>query len=482
MLDDVKNRTTIAQLSIWTKKFAPSLLRLQDTKIQKITASEAGELILSVFKPGDDKSTVVLSMTPGQSGLFTTKIKPQSLDKPNSFVQMARKYITGKRVLSCYLTVSPIAIVIDLNDRQEQEPNCLILDLDHKPPRIVLAKKSDHVPERYQKEFASTFSPGEFFFESFCEWSAENTKTKRRACFDSPVVGYCPFVSLQGTQANDISYELPQLKTGSNQKSQDTLSLLASETRRVIRNRVQFLERRLKRQKQDLPSGAQILFLQQQGEILKASVEKVPAGALDKIYKQVHKLKRRLDELTIRIAQGEAVLQGYQTILDKGPADLSVDDYQKALIKSLGLTAKDLKKKSTKGKQEAKRFPFYSFVSSEGEFIRVSRSAEDADVMVKMMPSHHMWFHVLLGEGSHVWLEKPKGAKKISPDSIRQAAILAVHYSKHSKAQQAEVQVATRADIEKKKNLPPGKILVRRCQTVMVKYDRSELQKIRNFE
>ena len=94
------------------------------------------------------------------------------------------------------------------------------------------------------------------------------------------------------------------------------------------------------------------------------------------------------------------------------------------------------------------------------------------------MPSNHYWFHVLTGEGSHVWLEKLKGEKKISPFAMREAGILAVHHSKHSRAQNAEIQFATRADIEKKKNLPVGKVLVRRCETFLIRYDSEELKKI----
>lgn len=494
MLNDVKMRTTTAQLSIWTKKFAASLMRLQGTKIQKISASDKGELILSVFKPNDDKSLVILSMMQGSSGIFCTKEKPPTLEKPNSFVQMARKHIMGKRVLSCYLTVSPICVVIELNDRQEQEPNCLILDLDHKPPRVVLSRKTIGIPERYQKEFAGVFSQQEDFFESFCEWSMQNTKTKRRACFEHPVVGYCALASQrelseQKSDQNLDSQNQSQKKIKSQSpipQTQDPLSLFSTEERRAIRTRLQFLERRLKRQRQDLPSEAQILLLQKQGEELKTSQVKLPAGVLDKLYRQIDKLKRRKEELELRVAQGQGILKEYKDLIFSLEQDASLQDDKSSLLakicRALGMPLADLKKTKQKTSKQEKRSPFYSFVTSNGEFIRVARSGEEGDEMIKQMPSNHLWLHVLIGEGSHVWLEKPRGLKKVSPQSIREAAILAVHYSKNSKSQSGEVQIATRADIEKKKNLPPGKVLVRRCETLLIRYDRSELQKIRNFE
>lgn len=480
MLNDVKNRTTTAQLSIWTKKFAATLKRLQDTKIQKITASASGELILSVFKPNDDKSLVILSMTQGASGIFSSHVKPVTLDKPNSFVQIARKHISGKRVLSCYLTISPICVVVELTDRGEQEPNCLILDLDNKPPRLVLGRKTIEVPERYESEFALAFPHREAFFESFCEWTIQNTKTKRRACFEQPVVGYCPLLPLDFDESEKV--ELSTSVKKAPQKLDDPLSIFPTKVRRILRTRVQFFERRLQRQRKDLPNEMQILLLQKQGEELKLSSTKLPSGALDKIYRQIDKLKRRAEELTLRIAQSESILKSYKELIEQKIESQDVEVMLSKICKILGVSASDLKKPKKDHEKKEKRSPFHSFLTSNGEFIRVARSSEDGDEMIKLMPSNHIWLHVLAGEGSHVWLEKPRKVKQVSPASIREAAILAVHYSKHSRAQSADVQIATRADIEKKKNLPPGKVLVRRCETLLIKYDRAELQKIRNFE
>ena len=124
------------------------------------------------------------------------------------------------------------------------------------------------------------------------------------------------------------------------------------------------------------------------------------------------------------------------------------------------------------------RLPYKLFKSSSGEIIKVARSAIDGEQMLKLMPSNHFWLHVLTGEGSHVWLEKPKGEKKPSPIAIREASILAVHHSKHSRAQSADVQIAHKSDIEKKKNLPVGKVLVRRCETQFIRYNDDELKKV----
>jgi predicted ribosome quality control (RQC) complex YloA/Tae2 family protein len=121
------------------------------------------------------------------------------------------------------------------------------------------------------------------------------------------------------------------------------------------------------------------------------------------------------------------------------------------------------------------RSPFKTFYTSSGLFLRVSRSSHDADEMLRHMPSHHYWFHILNKEGSHVWVEGKKN-QALKPEEIRQAAILALHYSKQAKNQAGDVQYTLKAHIEKKKHLNPGKVLVRRAQTLYISYTKEELK------
>jgi predicted ribosome quality control (RQC) complex YloA/Tae2 family protein len=125
--------------------------------------------------------------------------------------------------------------------------------------------------------------------------------------------------------------------------------------------------------------------------------------------------------------------------------------------------------------EKERRLPYRSYSTSTGEFLRVSKSAADADAMLKLMPSHHTWVHVVTGEGSHVWLEKPKGAKP-SDTALREAAMMAIHHSKLSRAQEADVYIALRGDLDKRKDLPSGKVLVRRSEHRFVRYTQTELQ------
>lgn len=552
----LNNRSNIAQLAIWTKKFSTPLHRMINTSLQKITASEHGQLILSVYKPGDDKSTVLLSMKKGESGISTTHLKPIPLKQPNSIVQIARKYLHGRKIISAYATMAPITIILEFGEPNknlenfleiETGPDSLILDLDAKPPRIILAKKYLGVPSRYITECGHHFSPEDIFFESWCEWSEENTKTKKRACFFNPLIGYCPMPGISDEKEHVKQHESKAFVPLNLPKVPEELSLvtalenLPTHIRRATKTKLQFLTRRIQKQKQDLPDQKEISRLLKQSEGLKTNLylwpkdsttwyvppqfisefglpafftlkkAEKPGDILNKIHHEVDVLKRRKQELTTRIAESIQAENDFKNLIINCAKEINyfIDIYSKenaniynkdinkfskyildlilekedlplisklCRILDIPITESKLERKLIEEKE--KRLPFRSYFASTGEFIRVAKSAEDGDKMLKMMPSNHTWLHVLTGEGSHVWLEKPKGGKKPSPQAIREASILAVHHSKHSRAQSAEIQLATRADIEKKKNLPIGKVLVRRCDTLLIKYDQTELQKL----
>ncbi len=547
----MSNNTNTSQLIEWTKKFFLPFQRLQNSTVQKITATTQGEVILSAYKPQDDKSLVILSMKKGNSGIFLSQTRPPTLPQPNSFVQIARKYLQGRKVIAVYATLNPIAIIIEfcpysletLKEKPEltNNPDCLILDLDSKPPRLVVAKKFDEIHKRYMNNYLKNDLIPKTFFESWCEWDTESTKTKKRSTFLETPVAFCPWSCepLGNFTVDQIQQDnLTQKKddTSNNNESKFNQLLLPSHIRKAVKTKHQFLIRRLQRQKEDLPTDKDIIHLKKQAEGLKNLLYlwpknsstwntppqfieeyqlkplyilkkgQTPGQFLEKIYQEVAVLERRQEELTKRIQENQRHLDHFESVLNLAcieMKDLFTSEHSSTVIPAqrLGHHLDQLLLKSQTPcvdklclflqierlphtqqekikNQSQKKFPYKQFMASNGSFIRVARSAADGDSMIKLMPSHHTWLHVLSGEGSHVWLEKRKDEKKIPSNILREACILATHFSKSGKAQRAEVQLALRADIEKKKDLAPGKVLVRRKQTMVISYERVELETV----
>jgi predicted ribosome quality control (RQC) complex YloA/Tae2 family protein len=559
-----ENNTGYAALSMWQRKYSAILSRLQGTTLQKVSASDEGFLSLGVYKPGDDRSVVVFNIQKQGAGVSLEKSRPASQAKPNGMVQILRKYLLGRRIVSTWCSLRPVTLGMEFSPPSQGSPDfenlasgpdILLIDLDTRPARICLVKKHREVPNRYG-HVSHAFKNSELdFFESFCEWSLDATKTKHRPTFAEPLITFSFLSPLQEApgMAHEQPHPLPQDASSrtqnileashqNNENSHENMTLtkafsyLPPHVRRAAKTRYQFLERRLTRQRADFPSEEGIARLSRRAQGLQIYLHLWPKGSptwyvpadiiseyslpaffklkagqkpgdlLEEAFHELERIKRRQQELQTRIAQSEVALSDFANIVQA--AAIEIDRSLRLLSPDEALTPHVVEKKiaqnshrvnsesalrlcrmcdvewlasGEKRKQAHKsteqRLPYRTFHAFTGEFIRVSKSATDADAMLKIMPANHMWFHILTGEGSHVWLERPRGAKP-TPRAIREAAILAIHYSKHSKTLSGEVRVATRADIERKKNLPPGKVLVRRCETMVCKYNDTELQRI----
>jgi len=563
-----------ARLGLWQKKFTLVFERLRHATVQKITASDDGFLVLNIYKPGAPRDPVLLSIQRTGSGIALGSARPQAQPKPNSVVQMARKYLQGRKVHQVLLSIEPVAVIIefappgenfeDSRDWPADAPNCLVLDLDHRPARVCVAHKHQGVPERYASQ-CSGYMGKEDFFESHCEWSLENTKTKRRATFTQPLVFSClrslatdvaevsatstaeaqPAALLNASE-NIVHTALPPLMipAGAGRFQEETpqqpvtaaappqpemtlqgaLNLLPTHVRRAARTRIQFLERRLQRQKADLPAVHELNALRSRAEALRAHIYMWPKGfsqwhvppelitsaslppiitlkpgqspgdLVSATFDTLEKLKRRRDELERRVEESRVALERFEDSVIRAGADCralpeEIRNAQLSLAREVThlvsvqrlltvlevtWTAGQQKSAALEAERE-RRLPYRSYRASSGEFLRVSKSAADADAMLKLMPSHHTWVHVVTGEGSHVWLEKPKGAKP-SDAALKEAAMLAIHHSKQTRAQEADVYVAQRGDLDKRKDLPPGKVIVRRSEHRFVRYSQIELQ------
>jgi hypothetical protein len=376
--------------------------------------------------------------------------------------------------------------------------------------------------------------------ESFCEWSLDATKTKRRATFEEPLVGLC-FLPLPAESLPVSPMKAPFASSfPTPQKTELTLThafaLLPAHLRRAAKTRYQFLERRLARQRADLPTDSELLRLEKRSKGLQANLYlwpkdsptwyvpadliaefslpaflklkqgQRPGDLMNDAFRELERARRRRQELETRIAQSELALADFSFLvlnagreleagLNSGTSELlahakngdrelaervqrlhSESALRLCRICEVTWLPPPTKKKQTQ-KQEQQRLPYRSYFAFTGEFIRVAKSAENGDAMLRLMPANHYWLHVLTGEGSHVWLEKPRGSKP-SPRAIRDAAILAIHHSKLGRGMSGEVRFATRADVEKRKKLATGKVLVQRCETMTCKYTDVELQRI----
>ena len=107
------------------------------------------------------------------------------------------------------------------------------------------------------------------------------------------------------------------------------------------------------------------------------------------------------------------------------------------------------------------------FVSPDGLIVLVGKTAADNDILsLKLGTPRDFWLHVSGESGSHVVVRNPQGLERLPRDTLRFAAALAARYSKARHAGRVAVHVARCADVSKPRGLAPGKVLLKRFDTV----------------
>ena len=119
------------------------------------------------------------------------------------------------------------------------------------------------------------------------------------------------------------------------------------------------------------------------------------------------------------------------------------------------------------GKPVARRF-----VSPDGFVVLVGRTAEDNDVLTfKLAAPHDLWLHVASESGSHVVIRNPDRLPSLPREAVRFAAGLAARHSRARHGGRVAVHVTRRADVSKPRGFPPGKVVLRRYETVYGRAD-----------
>jgi len=114
-------------------------------------------------------------------------------------------------------------------------------------------------------------------------------------------------------------------------------------------------------------------------------------------------------------------------------------------------------------------------VSPDGMTILVGQTAADNDVLsLRLAAPNDFWFHVAGGSGSHVVVRNPDGLDSLPRDTKRMAAGLAAGHSKARRGGRVAVHMAKARDVSKRRGLAPGKVILRRYETVHANPVRAE--------
>jgi predicted ribosome quality control (RQC) complex YloA/Tae2 family protein len=119
--------------------------------------------------------------------------------------------------------------------------------------------------------------------------------------------------------------------------------------------------------------------------------------------------------------------------------------------------------------------PYRAFRSADGHEILVGKSARDNDRLTfQVARGFDAWLHAAGAAGSHVVVRVPKG-REVTEAALRDAALLALHYSKLARRGEGEVHAARRCDVRRVRGGAPGQVTVTHERRIWVRIDPARL-------
>lgn len=190
---------------------------------------------------------------------------------------------------------------------------------------------------------------------------------------------------------------------------------------------------------------------------------------VQRLFARYKKAKAGAAQIAERITEAELALLRLEEI---EASDLDAEGVEAAL-KAEGLSRRRPQQRGP-GRAQGPRMPFTVFTSVAGEAIWVGRGGADNHATT----FHHargndQWLHVRDAAGSHVIAPCPARGRDPHPETLKDAAALAVHHSKIRGESPADVMVARRKHVRAIPGAGPGRVSVSESRSVTV-YDGPE--------
>ena len=123
--------------------------------------------------------------------------------------------------------------------------------------------------------------------------------------------------------------------------------------------------------------------------------------------------------------------------------------------------------------------PYRRFCSQDGHAILVGKTARDNDaVTFKVSKANNLWLHARGTPGSHVIVELDKN-QQIPPETLQDAATLALFYSDVRKSGKGEVIYTLRKHVKKPKGAKPGSVTVTQEKSMWVRIEHTRLDRLK---
>ncbi len=455
--------------------------------IQKIFQPTPPSIVLEVRAPGQTLP-LLLSADPATARLHLVSQKLPNPPAPPPFCQFLRAHVQGARVDSVSQVPGDRIVRIGLTSREG--PCTLVAELTGRHADLLVLDGSEKVLAAIQNDRGLV---GQGYHPP-----AQRPQTPREP------VGTWPAPSTD--QPFPLSVLLEEQYR---QREIDSSTERLRQARLAgLRKTIKKTARRLEALREDLDKAARYQDYARYGELLKANLStikkghervtvvdyfdsaqpelvipldpsKTPQGNMDGYFKKHRKYLAAVQEIKPRIEQLErelAALRAEAKAIEQGtwepPASQPVPVRDSRSRSRTPHTSRLTPHSKRTG-------PFRRFTSADGLPIYVGRNAkENEELTLKFAHSDDLWLHAQGVPGSHVVVRLEKGVNP-PPETMKDAATLALLYSDLKKSGKGEVIYTRRKYVKKAKGRPPGTVTVTQEKATYLQLDRARLDRLK---
>ena len=453
--------------------------------IQKVHQPAALTIVLEIRTPGQTYR-LVISCFAETTRLHLATALMQNPPSPPPFCQFLRAHLQGAHIDAISQVQDDRIVRIDLTTNAG--PRALVVELTGKTANLLVLDNDDRLVRDLKR---STDRQGQPYRPPASPQRSLHVRSS------TPVLHSRSATLFPLSAAIEATYQ-----------DRDAAAFLeAARAAKIgaLKKSIKKLQRRIDAWHNDLTKAAKYRDYGRYGELLKANLDlikkgqrevavvdyfeesmpaltipldstKTPRGNMDDYFRKHRKYLASERELHPRIEAGRAELTTMCRELDT----IKLGTWRPQSVSASGdLKRHELTGSRTKLRSQTRQGPFRRFTSADGLPIFVGRNArENDDLTFRLANSDDLWLHARGTPGSHVVVRLAKG-QDVPPETLRDAATLALLYSDLKKSGKGDVIYTRRKWVKKAKGQAAGAVTVTQDQSLFVTLDRIRLERLK---
>ena len=473
---------TAAEIAKVTGELAPALA---GGWIQKIYQPTARTILLEIRAPGQTHR-LLISCHQESARLHFSTAAFQNPPTPPPFCQFLRAHLQGARIDQVEQIQGDRIVQFALTAKEG--PRRLVAELTGKTSNLLVLDAAGHIRRDLN---GVKVRVGQLYVPPVHQQRERGTADHARFSQDIPESPFPLSATIEAyyhkAEAASVIETVRNVRAG------------------ILRKSIKKLRRRIEAWQEDLAKAEKYKAYARYGELIKANLgtihkgqtdvalvdyfdeefpnltipldqTKTPQGNMDGYFRKHRKHLAAERELHPRIKEGQKELETLRrelTAIEQGT--WQPPDKHQLIVRARTL----LRTGGRKGRQEQRQGPFRRFTSSDGLAIYVGRNARENDELTfGLAKSDDLWLHARGTPGSHVVVRLGKGNDP-PPETIRDAATLALLYSDLKKSGKGDVIYTRRKWVKKAKGQAQGAVTVSQEKSVFVALDKTRLARLK---